>query len=67
MADCPECGSLLSKYGCGVCGWGRADHLATLLATQTRDLEYSMDRRLKTMKDKILDAINGARNGKPTD
>lgn len=65
--DCPECGALLTKDGCGVCGFARADRLATMFATMTRDLEDSMDRRLTVMKDEILKAINGARNDKAAD
>ena len=57
MADCPKCGSLLTEHGCGVCGLGREDLLATLFATMTRDLENSIDRRLEIMKDRILAAI----------
>ena len=57
MADCPDCGSLLTEHGCGVCGFGRADRLATMLATMTRDFGQLLDRRLEVMRDEILAAI----------
>ena len=61
MADCPECGALLSEHGCRVCGFGREDRLATMFATMTQDLGQRMDRRLEVMKKEILKAIEGAR------
>lgn len=54
---CPPLRRGKTMHVCPTCGLSRDDHLATLLASQTRDLVNSLDRRLRTLQDELLTAI----------